>query len=723
MLVTTRMLIKKVPNRKATKSDKKTGLYVGETSRCLFERSNEHIDGMLNGDDKNFIIKHWALKHSKLETPPEKKFSVIKTHQDALSRVIQEAILIECDADINSKSEWRQNAKPRLVIEQTNKQIEKEDIEMAIANWEQQKLIDAIILKVTRMKDEKDKNDEKGVVGEKNVVDDGKIYRNNKVVDDNKYVCADKKVMKNWLNSNDEMIINNKRKYGLMSDSDEKLTESLKDFTRGIQLKEKVARVDNLLEKWVEDNGSHYHKVNDELDSLSDEKIEKDEKVVKGENDEKPENVMNEKCVELKNSEIRCCEITQNMSKNKSLKSTDLENIENIDLKSPRMESPKVCVNSEQPESLKVGWFQEGKCSNFIIEKSAKSTKSMNLQNTKSLETDLCQERKSMNFCMEKSAKSPNVQSLQSPKLSVNIGQRLCGSETSNIDQKTLKSMIVEGCKKSLSYPTKSLRKQVVLSPELHSCQKSTKTAPFWNNLYNHVVVCEESKSSKDSLMLGEGYKKLYTFKFKTTKSGIWQLDNEYNKVNEIVDIDKNDDRFTNSKDFRSFEATKELIGATKELIGAEIRSQDQVKAGDVDTKVNSEGVHHIRNKFKTFRKLSSSQKEPFVTKEKKRNFEMMNGNNNDETNPEGFEKGDSKGSKGKKQKMIFKFFQNKSINLGRRMAQTSTPKSDQVSNQESNESPIELVDPPKSVKKQKRMSSKTSQKNKSRCSQSVKEP
>ena len=101
----------------------------------------------------------------------------------------------------------------------------------------------------------------------------------------------------------------------------------------------------------------------------------------------------------------------------------------------------------------------------------------------------------------------------------------------------------------------------------------------------------------------------------------------------------------------------------------------------------------------------------------------MMNGNNNDETNPEGFEKGDSKGSKGKKQKMIFKFFQNKSINLGRRMAQTSTPKSDQVSIQESNESPIELVDPPKSVKKQKRMSSKTSQKNKSRCSQSVKEP
>ena len=158
--------------------------------------------------------------------------------------------------------------------------------------------------------------------------------------------------------------------------------------------------------------------------------------------------------------------------------------------------------------------------------------------------------------------------------------------------------------------------------------------------------------------MLGEGYKKLYTFKFKTTKSGIWQGDTEYNKVNEIVDIDENDDRFTNSKDFRSFEATKELIGATKELIGAEIRSQDQVKAGDVDTKVNSEGVHHIRNKFKTFRKLSSSQKEPFVTKEKKRNFEMINGNNNDETNPEGFEKGDSKGSKGKKQKMIFKFFQ-----------------------------------------------------------------
>ena len=64
---------------------------------------------------------------------------------------------------------------------------------MAIANCEQQKLIDAIILKVTRMKNEKDKNDEKGVVGEKNIVDDGKIYRNDKVVDDNKHVGAEKK--------------------------------------------------------------------------------------------------------------------------------------------------------------------------------------------------------------------------------------------------------------------------------------------------------------------------------------------------------------------------------------------------------------------------------------------------------------------------------------------------------------------------------------------------
>ena len=112
------------------------------------------MDGMLNGDEQNFIIKHLATKHSKLETPPEMNFSVLKTHQDALSRVIQEAVLIDCDADMNSKSKWRLNSKPKLVIEKMNKQKEKDELEMAIENRKQQKLINAVIIRAGKHKDE-----------------------------------------------------------------------------------------------------------------------------------------------------------------------------------------------------------------------------------------------------------------------------------------------------------------------------------------------------------------------------------------------------------------------------------------------------------------------------------------------------------------------------------------------------------------------------------------
>ena len=82
--------------------------YVGETGRCLAERSREHIRGMENGDVENFIIKHWATCHTDEVTPPEMKFEVVKNHRDCLSRLLHEAVLIEKEGTMNSKSEWRQ---------------------------------------------------------------------------------------------------------------------------------------------------------------------------------------------------------------------------------------------------------------------------------------------------------------------------------------------------------------------------------------------------------------------------------------------------------------------------------------------------------------------------------------------------------------------------------------------------------------------------------------
>jgi len=56
---------------------------------------------------------------------------------NALTRLVQEAVFIETDANMNSKSEWRLNAKPRPIIERTewidkklrSKMLEKELLE------------------------------------------------------------------------------------------------------------------------------------------------------------------------------------------------------------------------------------------------------------------------------------------------------------------------------------------------------------------------------------------------------------------------------------------------------------------------------------------------------------------------------------------------------------------------------------------------------------------
>ena len=73
----------------------KIGRYVGETSRTLAERSKEHIDGAKNCDYDNFIIKHWVNNHSELPDIPRMRFRVLKSFQDALSRLATEGVLIE----------------------------------------------------------------------------------------------------------------------------------------------------------------------------------------------------------------------------------------------------------------------------------------------------------------------------------------------------------------------------------------------------------------------------------------------------------------------------------------------------------------------------------------------------------------------------------------------------------------------------------------------------
>ena len=48
---------------------------------------------------------------------PEFKFEVIRRHKDPMSRLLHEAVKIESEGELNSKSEWRGPVKPRLQVE------------------------------------------------------------------------------------------------------------------------------------------------------------------------------------------------------------------------------------------------------------------------------------------------------------------------------------------------------------------------------------------------------------------------------------------------------------------------------------------------------------------------------------------------------------------------------------------------------------------------------
>ena len=59
-------------------------IYVGETSRTLYERSLEHLSGALRLEPSNFMVKHWVKYHFDDDAPPRFKFSVYKKRPDAL---------------------------------------------------------------------------------------------------------------------------------------------------------------------------------------------------------------------------------------------------------------------------------------------------------------------------------------------------------------------------------------------------------------------------------------------------------------------------------------------------------------------------------------------------------------------------------------------------------------------------------------------------------------
>ena len=93
-------------------------LYVGETSHSMYERSKEHQrDKELRSEDSH-QIKHWALDHPEMQSPPKFKFKIISTFGDPLTRQIAESDRIKKSGMeiLNSISEYSRCRIPRLRI-------------------------------------------------------------------------------------------------------------------------------------------------------------------------------------------------------------------------------------------------------------------------------------------------------------------------------------------------------------------------------------------------------------------------------------------------------------------------------------------------------------------------------------------------------------------------------------------------------------------------------
>ena len=94
------------------------GIYVGESSRSLFERTREHVADRDSRKEESHQVKHWLLDHAELQEPPAFKFRLVRSFKDPMSRQISEAVRIELRGNgvLNSKAEFGRNA---IVVQKT----------------------------------------------------------------------------------------------------------------------------------------------------------------------------------------------------------------------------------------------------------------------------------------------------------------------------------------------------------------------------------------------------------------------------------------------------------------------------------------------------------------------------------------------------------------------------------------------------------------------------
>ena len=94
------------------------GVYVGESSRSIYERTKEHLDDAQKDAPDSHIRKHWREEHPERGEMPVFKFKIVKTFKDSLSRQVAESVRIDLrEGVINSKTMYSRNRLPRLEVE------------------------------------------------------------------------------------------------------------------------------------------------------------------------------------------------------------------------------------------------------------------------------------------------------------------------------------------------------------------------------------------------------------------------------------------------------------------------------------------------------------------------------------------------------------------------------------------------------------------------------
>ena len=103
-------------------------IYVGESSRSLFERSKEHIKAGEEKREESFIAKHWQESHPDMRKVPEFRFKIVRSYRDPLTRQVGESVRIDMRKGVlNSKTMYSRNPLPRLVLEKTDKEKKYEE--------------------------------------------------------------------------------------------------------------------------------------------------------------------------------------------------------------------------------------------------------------------------------------------------------------------------------------------------------------------------------------------------------------------------------------------------------------------------------------------------------------------------------------------------------------------------------------------------------------------